>query len=256
MGILNITDHSFYDGGRYLTSDAILKQVEKMLNEGATFIDIGACSTKPGVDYVDEKTERQKIEDTLKLISSHFGEILISVDTFRASVAKAGVEHGAALINDVSCGQHDAEMHATVVRLNVPYIGMHMRGTSKTMQELTDYSNVTHEVIRYFAEQKNNLLELGLNDFIIDPGFGFAKTLDQNFELLQNLEQFKVLGCPILLGLSRKSMIYKYLNILPEEALNGTSVLNAIALLKGASILRVHDVKEAVEAVKLVHKLS
>lgn len=256
MGILNITDNSFYDGGRYQSKNEIGKRVEQMLKEGVDIIDLGACSTKPGVTYVDEDTEQQKVADTVVFLRENFGEIHISIDTFRASVAKVGVENGACLINDVSAGLMDSEMIATVAQLGVPYIGMHMRGDSSNMQHLTSYQHLLNDIILYFAERKQTVMAAGINDFIIDPGFGFAKTLDQNYELLQNLQQFKVLDCPILVGLSRKSMIYKYLDISPEEALNGTTVLHTIALLKGASILRVHDVKEAVETIKLIQKIA
>lgn len=251
MGIINVTPDSFYDGGKTFSKTEILKQAEKMLLEGATFLDIGGYSTRPGAEDVSEKEETKRTVSAIELILKKFPEVLISVDTFRSNVAKNAVEAGASIINDVSGGTLDAEMFKTVAKLNVPYILMHMRGTPKTMAKLTDYKNVTVEVLKDLSEKITLSRAEGINDIIADPGFGFAKKREQSFELLNNLELFQNLEVPILVGVSRKSMIYKTLETSAENALNGTSALNTIALLKGASILRVHDVKEAVECVKL-----
>ena len=255
MGILNITPNSFFDGGKYSGEKEVLAQVEKMLSEGATFIDIGAYSSKPNAEFVSETEEISRLIPIIKLVLNHFPETLISVDTFRANVAKVAVENGACIINDISAGSLDDAMMQTVARLRVPYIMMHMKGNPKTMQSLTQYENITKEMVFYFSEKVAQARNFGINDLIIDPGFGFAKKLEQNFEVLNNLELFQMLELPILVGVSRKSMIYKTLETSPELALNGTSVLNTIALQKGATILRVHDVKEAMECIKLVSKL-
>ncbi|SHJ63176.1 dihydropteroate synthase [Flavobacterium haoranii] len=256
MGILNCTPDSFFDGGKYKSESDILHQVEKMLEEGATFIDIGAYSSKPGADFVSEEEELKRILPILDLILKHFPEVLLSIDTFRSKVAQKGVEHGAAIVNDISAGLLDEKMLETVAKLQVPYIMMHMKGNPQTMQTLTQYDDVVKEMMFYFSERINKARSFGLNDIIIDPGFGFAKTLEQNYEVLHKMEYFNILELPILVGVSRKSMIYKTLENSPQEALNGTSVLNTIALQKGANILRVHDVKEAVECVKLIEKLN
>ena len=256
MGVLNLTPDSFYDGGKYKDSASILKQVEHMLNEGATFIDVGAYSSRPNADDVSEDKELQRILPIVELILKTFPETLLSIDTFRSTIAKACIEAGAALINDISAGQLDENMLKTIAELQVPYIMMHMRGTPKTMQQLTDYDDLVKDIIFYFSERIITARDLGIIDVIIDPGFGFAKTLDQNFELLNKLELFKMIEKPMLIGVSRKSMIYKTLETSAKEALNGTTVLNTIGLQKGASILRVHDVKEAVECVKLIEKLE
>jgi dihydropteroate synthase len=251
MGILNITPNSFYDGGYYSDGKSILTQVEKMLIEGATFIDVGAYSSKPNAEFVSEEEEIRRLIPVITLVLKHFPETLISVDTFRSNVAKLAVENGACIINDISAGNLDQKMMETVANLHVPYIMMHMKGTPQTMQSLTEYENFIKELLFYFSEKVAKARSFGIHDLIVDPGFGFAKTLEQNFELLYNLEVFKMLELPILVGFSRKSMIYKSLNTSAEFALNGTTVLNTIALQKGAKILRVHDVKEAVECVKL-----
>ncbi|MFD2726677.1 dihydropteroate synthase [Hyunsoonleella rubra] len=256
MGVLNITPDSFYDGGKYKDETSILNQVEHMLAEGATFIDVGAYSSRPNAEYVSEDEELSRILPIVELILKRFPEALISIDTFRSTVAKKCIETGATLINDISAGQLDENMMPTIAELQVPYIMMHMRGTPQTMQSLTDYEDLTKEVLFYFSERIRVARDLGIVDVIIDPGFGFAKTLEQNFELLNQLELFKMIEKPLLAGVSRKSMIYKTLETSAQEALNGTSVLNTIALQKGASILRVHDVKEAVECVKLVEALN
>ncbi len=254
MGILNITPDSFYDGGKLKDDKAILGQAEKMLNEGATFLDIGGYSSRPGAVDVSINEEISRVIPALELVLKHFPDTLISVDTFRSEVAQKSVEAGAALVNDISAGCLDEHMIPTIAKLQVPYVMMHMRGTPQTMNDYTEYEDVTLDVLRFFSERISSARNAGINDLIVDPGFGFAKTIPQNFELLSYLDLFKNLDIPLLVGLSRKSMIYKTLNTTPQQALNGTTALNSIALLKGASILRVHDVKEAVECVELVEK--
>lgn len=256
MGVLNITPDSFYDGGKYKDETSILKQAEQMLNEGATFIDVGAYSSRPNADHVSEDEELHRILPIVHLILKHFPETLLSIDTFRSTIAKQCIEAGAALINDISAGKLDDIMLPTIAELQVPYIMMHMRGTPQTMKSLTDYDDLIKDILFYFSERIKATRDLGIIDVIIDPGFGFAKTLEQNFEILNTLELFKMIEKPLLVGVSRKSMIYKTLKTSAKEALNGTTVLNTVGLQKGASILRVHDVKEAVECVKLVGKLN
>lgn len=256
MGIVNITPDSFFDGGKYTSNSMLLSQVEKMLIDGATFIDIGAYSSKPNAALVSEEEEIKRIIPVVKLVLSHFPETLISIDTFRSSVAKRGIENGAAMINDISAGTIDESMFETISNLRVPYCIMHMRGTPQTMQSLTDYEDIMRDILFYFSEKIAKARSYGINDIIIDPGFGFAKNVEQNYELLQKLELFDLIQLPLLVGFSRKSMIYKPLEITPQDALNGTTVLNTIALTKGAKLLRVHDVKEAVECVKLFNKMS
>ena len=256
MGILNITPDSFYDGGSYKDSETILQQVDKMLNEGATFIDIGAYSSRPGSDFVSEDEELQRLIPVVELILEHYPDALLSIDTFRSNIAIQAIEKGAALINDISAGHLDDNMLQTIAALKVPYVMMHMRGTSQTMQSLTDYEDLLKEILFYFSERIEKTKSLGIIDVICDPGFGFAKTLEQNYELLNRLELFKTFELPILAGLSRKSMIYKLLDSTPQQALNGTTALNMVALQKGASILRVHDVKEAMECIQLNTQLT
>ncbi|MBD0824405.1 dihydropteroate synthase [Aestuariibaculum marinum] len=256
MGILNITPDSFYDGGKHKNETDILNHVETMLNQGATFIDVGAYSSRPNAAFVSETEELQRITPIIDLILKSFPDTLISVDTFRSAVAKQAIESGAAMINDISAGLLDKNMLPTVADLHVPYIMMHMRGTPQTMQQFTKYDNLTKDILFYFSERIAAARALGIIDIIVDPGFGFSKTLEQNYELMQHLELFQMLDKPMLIGISRKSMIYKYLDTTPQEALNGSSVLNTIALQKGAGILRVHDVKEAIECVKLVEHLK
>lgn len=256
MGILNITPNSFYDGGKYSSKNNAILQVEKMLKEGATFIDIGAYSSKPNAEFVSEEEELIRIIPIVKSILKEFPETLLSIDTFRSSVAQECINNGAALINDISAGSLDEKMMEVIASNNIPYIMMHLRGTPQTMQSQTNYEHLINEILTYFSDKISKARSLGISDIIIDPGFGFAKTTDQNYELLSNLELFKILELPILAGVSRKSMIYKTLNINPEEALNGTTILNTIAVTKGATILRVHDVKEAIECVKLYKKLG
>ena len=255
MGILNVTPNSFYDGGKHSDDKSVLSQVEKMLLEGATFIDIGAYSSKPSAEFVSEDEEVERLIPVIQLVLKHFPETLISVDTFRAKVAKAGIENGACIINDISAGSLDTTMMETVAKLKVSYVMMHMKGNPQTMQSLANYENVTKEMLLYFSEKVALARSLGISDLLIDPGFGFAKTKQQNFEVLNNLKLFQMLELPILVGVSRKSMIYKTLETSADNALNGTTVLNTIALQKGANILRVHDVKEAMETIKLVSQL-
>ena len=256
MGILNVTPNSFYDGGKHKEINSIIHQVNKMLSEGADFIDIGAYSSKPSAEFVSEEEEIKRLVPIVKSLVEMFPNIVLSVDTFRAQVAKASVENGVAMVNDIAAGLLDDKMLETVAELKVPYIMMHMRGNPQTMQSLTDYNDIVKEMIFYFSERIKKARSFGISDIIIDPGFGFAKTLEQNYEVLHKMELFSILELPILVGVSRKSMIYKVLENSPQEALNGTSVLNTIALQKGAKILRVHDVKEAVECIKLVNKLK
>ncbi|MFL0352132.1 dihydropteroate synthase [Xanthomarina sp. GH4-25] len=256
MGILNLTPDSFYDGGKYKNESDILSQVYMMLKFGATFIDIGAYSSRPDANHISEEEELKRLLPIITLILKEFPEVFMSIDTFRSQVAKEGVEAGATLINDISAGKLDEHMLETVAKLKVPYIMMHMKGTPQTMQQQTNYENLTKDILFYFSERIAKAKALGILDVIVDPGFGFAKTLEQNFELLNQLELFKILDKPILTGFSRKSMIYKTLGNSAKEALNGTSVLNTVALQKGATILRVHDVKEAVECVKLIEQLK
>lgn len=256
MGILNVTPDSFYDGGQYKDESTILQQVETMLNDGATFIDIGGYSSRPGADYVTEAEELNRVIPVVDLILKYYPETLISIDTFRSEVAKKGIEAGAALINDISAGHLDNNMINTIGTLGVPYIMMHMKGNPKTMQQLTDYDDLIKDIISYFGERIAKAHAAKINDIIIDPGFGFAKTLEQNFELLNHLELLQIVDKPLLAGISRKSMIYKTLNTTSENALNGTTALHMVALQKGAKILRVHDVKEAVDCVTLFNQLS
>tara|TARA_Y100000588_G_scaffold243103_1_gene257327 strand:+ start:5503 stop:6279 length:777 start_codon:yes stop_codon:yes gene_type:complete len=256
MGILNVTPDSFYDGGQYKDESSILKQVETILNEGATFIDIGGYSSRPGADYVSEAEELSRVVPVVEIILKHNPETLISIDTFRSEVAKKSIEAGAAIINDISAGHLDKNMIATVGQLGVPYIMMHMKGNPKTMHQQTDYDDLIKDINSYFAERIAKAHAAKINDIIIDPGFGFAKTTEQNYELLNNMELLQIVDKPILAGVSRKSMIYKTLNTTSENALNGTTALHMVALQKGAKILRVHDVKEAMECVTLFNQLN
>ncbi|WP_242087427.1 dihydropteroate synthase [Aestuariivivens sediminis] len=256
MGILNVTPDSFYDGGTYNSDTAILNQVEKMLHEGATFIDVGAYSSRPNADVVTEGEEQKRLLPVITSILKRFPEILLSVDTFRSQIARQCIEAGAVLINDISAGKLDDNMLPTIANLKVPYIMMHMRGTPQTMKQHTHYDHLVKDILFYFSERIAAAKALGIIDVLVDPGFGFAKTSEQNFQLLNQLELFQLIEKPIVVGLSRKSMIYKTLKTSAQEALNGTIVLNTIALLKGASILRVHDVKEAMECITLVQQLK
>jgi len=256
MGILNCTPDSFFDGGKYRNGTQLLQQAEKMLTDGATFIDLGAYSSKPNAKFVSEDQELQRIVPVVELLVKHFPDVLLSIDTFRAKVAEACILSGAAIINDIAAGHLDDAMLPTVGKLKVPYIMMHMRGNPQTMVKLTQYDDIIKEMLFYFSERIYAARAHGIDDIIIDPGFGFAKTLAQNYEVLNKMELFDITGLPLLAGVSRKSMIYKLLGTTPQEALNGTAVLNTIALTKGAKILRVHDVKEAVEAVKIFEQLK
>lgn len=256
MGILNVTPDSFYDGFRFTEESTILKHVEKMINEGADFIDVGGYSTRPGAEDISTDEELKRVIPAIEAIVNNFPGTFISIDTFRSEVARKAIETGASLINDISGGELNTEMFKTVADFNVPYVLMHLRGTPRTMTTLTDYENLIKEMIDYFHQRIFKLRQLGVTDLIIDPGFGFAKTIAQNFQLLNKLELFQVLGNSLLVGLSRKSLIWRTLKANPENALNGTSILNTVALLKGASILRVHDVSEAKEVITLLHHLN
>jgi dihydropteroate synthase len=251
MGVLNITPDSFFKGSRVQHSTEVLHRAEKMITEGANILDIGGYSSRPGAADISEEEELKRVIPAIEIILKHFPETIISIDTFRSGVAATAIDHGALLINDISGGKLDANMYSLVARLQVPYIIMHMRGTPQNMKNQTEYLNIVAEMITYFNEIIFELRKLDVKDIIIDPGFGFAKTIDQNFLVLKQLTDFKVLSCPILTGLSRKSMIYKTLGITAEEALNGSTALHMAALMNGASILRVHDVREAAETIKL-----
>lgn len=257
MGILNITPDSFFSGSRVFNAGEAEQRVFKMIEQGADIIDIGAMSTRPGSVMLSRDEEWDRLEPVLELVRTNFGKLVFSLDTVYATTARRAVEeYGVAIINDISAGEFDAEMFKTVAKLNVPYIIMHMRGTPETMQSMTDYDDMFGEIIYYFSEKIKTLNYLGVNDIIIDPGFGFSKTVEQNFELLDGFERFQIFEMPVLAGLSRKTMIWKTLGIGPDEALNGTTALNMAALMNGANILRVHDVKEARETIKLYGKLK
>jgi dihydropteroate synthase len=256
MGILNVTPDSFYDGGYYNSNAKILKQVEKMIRDGATIIDIGGYSSRPGADDIVEKIELDRVIPTLKDCKKYFPETYFSVDTFRSKVAEECINNGADIINDISGGNLDNNMMKIVGKYQIPYIIMHMKGNPSNMLKKAKYDDIIGELISYFSKKINDAAKFNIKDVIIDPGFGFAKNISQNFELLNNLDFFKNLKMPLLVGLSRKSMIYKTLNIKPDKALNGSTVLQTISLIKGANILRVHDVKEAVECIKLIEELK
>lgn len=252
MGILNVTPDSFFDGGRYSGKDAALKQAEKMLSEGAAILDIGGASSRPGAAEVSEKEELERVVPVIAVIKSHFSEAIISVDTWRANVAKAAIEAGASVVNDISGGQFDGKMFETVAALGTPYILMHMQGTPGTMQQSPHYEDVVTEVLDFFIQKIEKLRAQGVKDIVLDPGFGFGKTVEHNYQLLKNLHVFgNVTGLPVLAGISRKSMICKVLKVNPEHALNGTTALHVVALQQGAKILRVHDVREAAEVIIL-----
>jgi dihydropteroate synthase len=256
MGILNVTPDSFFDGGSHANTTAHLHHVAKLLADGADFIDIGGYSSRPGATDVSEQDEMERVLPAVKAIAKEFPDALISIDTFRSNIAKGAIENGAAMINDISAGNLDAKMMQTVSQLQVPYIMMHMRGNPRTMQTMTNYDDIVREMLLYFSEKIAEARSFGINDLIIDPGFGFSKTIAQNYEVLQKLELFSITDLPVLVGVSRKGMIYKPLETDAENALNGTTVLNTIALMKGANILRVHDVKEALEAIRLVGRTN
>ena len=256
MGIMNLTPDSFYDGGRLKNDKEILLHAEKLINEGATFIDIGGYSSRPNAEHISEKEELQRVIPVINMVTDKFPDALISIDTFRSKVAKYAVQSGACMINDISAGNMDEKMFKTVAELQVPYIIMHMKGTPQTMQKNPTYDNIIQEIIFYFSQKISELRSLGVNDLIIDVGFGFGKTIQQNYILLKNLSLFKSLEVPILTGVSRKSMLYKMIDATAQEALNVTTVANTIALLNGANILRVHDVKETIEAIKIINALE
>ncbi|NAY93031.1 dihydropteroate synthase [Muricauda sp. JGD-17] len=256
MGILNLTPDSFYDGGKYKNRDAILSRTEQMLEDGATFIDMGAYSSRPGAEHVSEDVEMKRMLPILELILKNFPDTLVSIDTFRSKMAEACLERGAAMINDISAGNLDPKMFQIIAQNQVPYVMMHLKGTPQSMQKEAQYDDLIKDLLFYFSQKVLEATSKKINDIIIDPGFGFAKTTSQNYTLLNHLDLFHSLGCPILIGLSRKSMIYKILESSPKEALNGTTCLHTIALLKGANILRVHDVKEAMECIALVEALK
>jgi len=257
MGILNITPDSFFSDSRKQTHVDIEKRIEVILNEGGTIIDIGGYSSRPDAAEVSPEEEMKRLAFALDIMQKQYPDTPVSVDTFRADIARECVEkYGVAIINDISGGELDPTMFNTVAELNVPYILMHMRGTPQTMGQFTNYTDMMEEIILYFAEKVRTLHLLGVNDIILDPGFGFSKTLDQNYLLMNHLKEFAIFDLPLLVGISRKRMIYQLLNSTPAESLNGTTTLNTFALLNGANILRVHDVKEAVEAVKIIQKLT
>lgn len=256
MGILNLTPDSFYDGGKYETSVQIIDYVRKMLNDGADIIDIGAVTTKQNSIKISVAEEAQRLLEPLKIIRKEFPKALLSIDTFHSEIAKMAVDNGVNIINDISGGVFDKDMFKTVAQLKIPYILMHIQGTPQNMQNNPHYENVVSEIITYFNHKINQLRELDIQDIIIDPGFGFGKTVEHNFELLDKLSMFSIFNLPILVGVSRKSMICKVLGVNPDKALNGTTVIQTVALLKGANIIRVHDVKEAVESIKLLSNLQ
>lgn len=256
MGILNVTPDSFYAGSRTQTEAEIVRRVKQIVSEGAAIIDIGAYSSRPNADNVSAREEMERLRMGLKILFEIQPDAVVSVDTFRADVARMCVEeYGVAIINDIAAGEMDANMFHTVAALNVPYIMMHMQGTPQSMQQHPHYDNLLKEVFLYFARKVQQLRDLGVKDIILDPGFGFGKTMEHNYELLSHLEEFRIFELPLLVGVSRKSMIYRLLDITPQGALNGTTVLDTICLLKGADILRVHDVKEAVETVRIVQAM-
>ena len=256
MGIINLTPDSFYDGGKLTSEKEILLKAEKMLQEGATFLDLGAYSSRPGAQFVSEKEEIDRVLPVIKILLNEFPETLLSIDTFRSNVANQSISAGASLINDISAGKLDDHMFKIIAQHQVPYVMMHMRGTPETMMKNTDYTDLTKEVLYYFSERIAKARSFGINDLIADPGFGFSKTLDQNYELFNDLEIFRNLNVPLLLGISRKSMIQKKIKTTAADSLNGTTALHAIAIQKGASILRVHDVKEAFETINLLQNLK
>lgn len=255
-GILNVTPDSFFDGGRYSTIDKALKQTEKLIDEGADLIDIGGQSTRPDSDFLSDETELSIVIPVIKAIKKEFPRVKLSIDTFWSKVAIESVNEGVGMINDISGGTLDNKMFETMGKLNVPYVLMHMRGTPQTMGNYTNYENLITDINYYFSKKISELREFGVNDILLDPGFGFSKTLQQNYDLLKNMDKFKIFNLPLYIGISRKSMIYKCLETSAEDALIGTSALNLYALQKGAHILRVHDVKEAKQMIKLWKMLN
>ena len=253
MGILNLTDNSFYDGSKFNTTEKAMHQARKMIQEGAKIIDVGAQSSKPGSKEISEEEEWNKLKDVIIKIKSEFKNILVSVDTYRSDIAEKSINNGVDIINDISAGDLDKNMISVIAKHKVPYIIMHMQNTPKNMQENPKYNNVVEDITSYFKRKIDQLSEKGIEDIIIDPGFGFGKTLEHNYQILNNLDKFKSLNLPLLIGVSRKSMIYNLLKVHSDSALNGTTVVNTISLTKGANILRVHDVKEAVECIKIIN---
>ena len=256
MGIINVTPDSFYEASRINSNDSLLKQAEKMIANGADIIDIGGQSTRPGSVRIEAEEEIKRVIPAVEIVHRTFPELLLSIDTYHAKVAKAAIDAGASIVNDISAGAFDNTMIHTVASLKVPYVCMHMRGTPENMQQLTQYENVTKEILDFFIRKTDQLKQAGINDIILDPGFGFAKTAAHNFQLLKELAAFGMLGHPIMIGLSRKASIYKTLDVTVEESLNGTTILNTLAILHGAHILRVHDVREAKQVVTLLAKLN
>ncbi|MFB6258966.1 MAG: dihydropteroate synthase [Flavobacteriales bacterium] len=252
IGVLNVTPDSFYQDSRIMNRDLLLERAGEMLEEGASALDIGGYSSRPGADHISEEAERERVIPAIEILRGAYPDAILSVDTFRASIAEEAVQHGADMVNDVSGGVLDPTMMDRTAELGVPYVLMHMPGTPQDMQQRTGYDNVTDEVLYFLSERCRKAREKGVNDLIIDPGFGFGKSLEQNYRLLKELESFKELGLPLLVGLSRKSMVWRKLELNPEEALNGTTAIHSLALQRGADILRVHDVREAVEAVKIL----
>lgn len=256
MGIVNITQDSFFDGGQYLQEKNIVERIETIISEGADIVDIGCIATNPFAETISEEEELSRLKKVIKIIFPKYSNIIFSIDTYRASIAEYAIDNGINIINDISGGDFDNNMFATVARLKAPYILMHTSGRPHEMQQKTNYNNIIADIMFHLSERIERLHDFGVADIIVDPGFGFGKTIEQNYYLLQHLSIFQELNCPLLVGLSRKSMLYKMLNISPEDALNATSIVNTIALLNGANILRVHDVKEAVEAIKIVNKIK
>lgn len=257
MGVLNVTPDSFYAGSRMQTAEEIASRARRILDEGGSIIDVGAYSSRPNAEHISAEVEKERLRNGLEIIRRNHPDAVISVDTFRADIAEWCVEeYGVDIINDIAAGQMDERMFTTVARLGVPYIMMHMQGTPQSMQQHPHYENLEREVFLYFAERIQQLRDLGARDLILDPGFGFGKTLEQNYELVERMDDFRIFDLPVLVGISRKSMIYKLLGCTPQEALNGTMVLNTVALMKGANILRVHDVAQAVEAVRITGMLQ
>ncbi len=254
MGILNVSPDSFFDGGKFTEESSILEKAAELIAEGAQIIDIGAVSSKPGAHFITEDEEWKRLAPALELVVRHYPGTLISVDTWRAAIARKAIERGAHIINDISGGQFDVEMYSTVARLGVPYILMHIQGSPENMQHNPNYADVVSEVFHYFSARIDQCRQAGIKDLIIDPGFGFGKTLEHNYRLLSHLSTFQTLGCPLLAGVSRKSMINKVLGITAAESLNGTTVLNTLALMHGAALLRVHDARQAREAIQLIQQ--
>lgn len=256
MGILNVTPDSFYDGGKFKEESAQIRQVEQMVKQGATVIDVGGMSSRPGAEIIGEGEEQSRVIPVIKMIKHHFPEVIVSIDTVYSGTAKAAVENGAGIINDISAGKIDPKMYQMVAELNVPYVLMHMQKRPETMQQNPEYENVMVDMIDFFIQEVGKLRNLNVKDIILDPGFGFGKTINHNYQILKQMADFSILNLPMLAGISRKSMIYKILETTPEEALNGTSALNMVALQQGARILRVHNVKPAMEVIRLFHQLQ